>query len=200
MDEVAGAHAHAAALTACGGGGKIIRHLGDAVGDEGGGQGDDAAEDLVILEAVAEGAVAAHAEAADGGILPLLGQGEDAAGELDELIADEGGIVGVPAGLVHIEAVLSVGAEHGDAELLGQLLDLGPPEPVRVAAGVAVEQIDALEGLVRIEGDAGEGRLLRRDDGRHIRVAVHGVGIHGEGKGCHILLLSLAAEKSNEFK
>ena len=64
------------------------------------GQGDDPAEGIVVLQTVAHGAEAAHAQATDEGVLALVRQREHPPGDLDQLLADPLAVVRVEAGPV----------------------------------------------------------------------------------------------------
>ena len=185
VDEVADGHAHTAAALSRRSGLRIVGHLGDAVGDEGGGEGKNAAENVGILQAVADGAVAAHGETADKGILYLVGDMEDFPGEFGQLAADELLIHGVAGGIVDVEAVLTGGAENCHVVHGGQLVDAAASDPVGMGAGITMEKNKETQRRLGRRRRSGEHGSAGGDAGSDLGVPVHAAGEKAEFKYCH---------------
>ena len=142
-------------------------------------QGDDLTEGIVVLEAVSHGAVAAHAQPADEGVLPLVREGEHPPGDLHQLLTDPLAVIRVEAGAVHIEAVLTGGHDHRQIPLLGPPLDPGAADPVHMTAPEAVQQIQC---LILFQGHIlpRRGQLVRRQDHLHLHTAQKHIGNIGK--------------------
>ena len=111
----------------------------EAIRNEGGREGSDPSEGLVVFQAVPERAVSAHGKAADEGVLSLVGEGKERPCEFHELSSDEFAVIVVPFRLVHVEAVFAGG--HDD----GKVMELRIAHEVRAEKPVILGAVDAVE-------------------------------------------------------
>ena len=75
----------------------------------------------MVLSSVVERTIAAHGDASDVGILPIVGQWEHATGNGHQFLTDESTVVLIPLRMIDIERIIPVRKHNCDALQLTML-------------------------------------------------------------------------------
>ena len=106
-----------------------------------------------MRKTVVQATKTAHGDATDEGVFLLVGEGQDASRELNELLADEGREVVVIGGLVHIEGVLAVWDDDGYTLELALCAQREVVDELRRAGSVSWQEVEGFVGrLAALEG------------------------------------------------
>lgn len=150
--------------------GELVGHLavlGEGFGGfleevDGGGEEQDAGEAVRVHKAQAQGAVAAHGEAADEGVGAVGGNGEQMTDGVDELVGDVVAVVANGAAhRAHLlpPAVVAGGHDHGEVAFGGEAGDAGIVDP---AVDVALEAVEQNQEVI----PRSKGRTMRQGTSR----------------------------------